>query len=240
MDLAEWYEAGLKEKGLDVVFVSSDDSEDDFRQYFAEQPWHALDSSDGESKRLLRNMLDISSIPSCVIVDKDGVVVNRDGCSAILGDPKGVNFPWHIRPVHNFHDGFGSLNRIPTVVAFCEACSVETKRSIEEAMTPVGKRFLASRSNTVALKTSKGCFRHCNTYQEVAFSIITESSAIGSRLRSDMSMPEVEQPPRLMLVDIPGGDSFYEGPDGEITEDVVFQFVVDYRRGMLERKQLRG
>merc|ERR1711904_245560 len=107
----------------------------------------------------------------------------------------------------------------------------ETKRTIEAAMTPVGKRFLASRSKTVALQTSKGCFRHCNTYQEIAFSIVTESSAIGSRLRSDMSMPSlppskfeapaVEQPPRLMLVDIPGGDSFYEGPDGEITEDVV-------------------
>merc|ERR1712079_945800 len=120
-------------------------------------------------------------------------------------------------------------SRIPTVLCFWEACNMETKRTIKAAMTPVGNRFLASLSTTVALQTSRGCFRQCNTYQEIAFSIVTESSAIGSQLRRDMGLvslqseaPTVEQPPRLMLVDIPGGDIFYEGPEGEITEDVVF------------------
>lgn len=253
-DLAEWYEADLRERGLDVVFVSSDESEDDFREYFAKQPWHALDHSNRQSKRILCNMLDIVRIPCLVILDKDGVVINMDGASAILEDRKGTHFPWRLQPVRNLRDGIGNLSRIPTVVAFCEACNMETKRTIEAAMTPVGKRFFASRSETVAYQTSTGCYRHCITYQEVAFCIITESSAIGSRLRCDMNLvslppcdescaasetPSVEQPPRLMLIDIPDGDSFYEGPEGEITEDVVLQFVVDYKRGKLARKQLQ-
>eukprot|EP00429_Kryptoperidinium_foliaceum_P089782 CAMPEP_0176203764 /NCGR_PEP_ID=MMETSP0121_2-20121125/10745_1 /TAXON_ID=160619 /ORGANISM="Kryptoperidinium foliaceum, Strain CCMP 1326" /LENGTH=87 /DNA_ID=CAMNT_0017542673 /DNA_START=66 /DNA_END=325 /DNA_ORIENTATION=- len=39
--LAEWYSKDLKGKGLEVVFVSSDRSEEDFSGYFKEMPWLA-------------------------------------------------------------------------------------------------------------------------------------------------------------------------------------------------------
>merc|ERR1712124_55295 len=41
--LAEWYSASLKAKGLEVVFVSSDNDEHSFKEYFKEMPWLALD-----------------------------------------------------------------------------------------------------------------------------------------------------------------------------------------------------
>merc|ERR1719182_237505 len=69
--LAEWYKSDLKNKGLDVVFVSSDRDEAAFKEYFAEQPWHALEYSDRKAKETLSNSLGIQGIPSLVILDKD-------------------------------------------------------------------------------------------------------------------------------------------------------------------------
>merc|ERR1712232_1347777 len=57
--LAEWYNADLKDKGLDVVFVSSDRDEKQFEEYFAEQPWHALEYSDNQTKKELSDTLGI-------------------------------------------------------------------------------------------------------------------------------------------------------------------------------------
>merc|ERR1719213_514854 len=48
--LAEWYKKDLSAKGLEVVFVSSDKSEDEFMSYFEEMPWLALDYSDRKRK----------------------------------------------------------------------------------------------------------------------------------------------------------------------------------------------
>jgi len=41
-----------------------------------------------------------------------------------------------------------------------------------------------------------------------------------------------------MLVDIPDEGGFYEGPEKEITQDAMFEFVLDYKRKRLIRKQL--
>merc|ERR1712146_217445 len=51
--LAEWYSKNLKDKGLEVVFVSSDRDESSFNSYFAEQPWLALDYSNRKEKEQL-------------------------------------------------------------------------------------------------------------------------------------------------------------------------------------------
>ena len=44
----------LKAKGLEVVFVSSDRTEEDFKGYFGEMPWLALDYSDRKLKAWYR------------------------------------------------------------------------------------------------------------------------------------------------------------------------------------------
>jgi hypothetical protein len=83
--------------------------------------------------------------------------------------------------------------------------------------------------------------------QEFAFTVVTESNPMGADLRHDMGLPRladsesgaVELPVQLMLVDIPDQGGFYEGPGGEITEDTVFEFVLDYKRKRLTRKQLK-
>merc|ERR1712216_147840 len=140
--LAEWYKLHLKAKGLEIVFVSSDRDEAAFKDYFGEQPWLALDYADRKRKEQLSNCFGVRGIPSLVIIDKDGSVITKDGRAAVSSDTTGTDFPWYPKPVKNLKNGPGNINEVPTVIAFCESSDDAVKKSIEEAMTPVAKKYL--------------------------------------------------------------------------------------------------
>lgn len=92
--LASWYKEHLKEKGLEVVFISSDRDEGAFKEYFAEMPWKALPYSDRERKEQLSKKFKVQGIPTVIILDGEGKLISKDGREAISADPKGDDFPW--------------------------------------------------------------------------------------------------------------------------------------------------
>jgi len=92
--LAEWYSKNLKAKGLEVVFVSSDQNQSAFEDYYKEMPWLALDFADRKRKEELCTLCQVQGIPSFVIVGPDGEIINKNGRAAVSADPEGKNFPW--------------------------------------------------------------------------------------------------------------------------------------------------
>jgi nucleoredoxin len=225
--LAEWYKNGLKDKGLEVVFVSSDKTEDAFKEYFAEMPWLALDYSDRKLKGELSNMFGVEGIPSMVIIDADGSVIAKDGRSAISADPTGEDFPWYPKPVSNLKGGPGTIQEVPSIIAFCEGSEDAKRIEIENAMTPLATKFMADAKAAGEEEP------------EIGFAIITEGSGMISQIRSLMQMGDAAGEPKLMILDIPDQGGYYEGPAGAITEDVVAKLVEDYKSKSLERKQLQ-
>jgi len=227
--LAEWYQTSLKAKGFEIVFVSSDKDEGQFKEYFAEQPWLALDFTDRKRKEQLSNAMNVEGIPSFVIVDKDGSVITKDGRAAVTGDPTGAEFPWYPKPVSNLKSGPGSINETPTVVAFCETADAATKTAIEKSMEPIAGKYLAE-AKAAGEETP-----------EVGFMIVTEKDGMAERVRTMLNLQKCADKPspsKLMLVDIPDDGGYYEGPEGEITEPIVRKLVDDYLAKKLERKQL--
>lgn len=233
--LAEWYQKDLKAKGLEIVFASSDKEANAFKEYFAEMPWLALDYSDRKAKEQLSNMFGVEGIPTFVIIDGDGSVITKEGCDAISSDPTGVEFPWYPKPVSDLKGGPGSLNEVPTIIAFCETSDAATQKAIEEAMAPLGKKYKDEAK-------AKG-----EEEAELHFVIATANEGLSGRLRGMLKMTILpsekhERPvtvsPKIMLVDIPDNGGYYEGPEGDITAAVVEKFVADYLSKALERKQL--
>ena len=53
----------LQAKGLEVVFVSADESEEEFKEYFAEMPWLALDFSQKAASRESPETFDLQLRP---------------------------------------------------------------------------------------------------------------------------------------------------------------------------------
>merc|ERR1719235_439236 len=120
------------------------------------------------------------------------------------------------------------------VIAFCETNEAAVQEAAEAAMTPIAKRFLDQQK-------SSG-----EDSPQIAFMMATESGGIGMQLRKMMSMPEVPEAgvaaslqPKLMIVNIPEDGAFHEGPEGEITADVVEKLVGAFQSSTLERKQLQ-
>jgi len=225
--LAEWYNNGLKDKGLEIVFVSSDKTEEEFQEYFSEQPWLALDYKDRKLKKDLNDLFGVGGIPTVVIIDADGSIISKDGRSSISADPTGENFPWYPKPVFNLQGGPGTIQEVPTVIAFCEGASPEDSKRIEDAMTPLGAKFLADAKAAGEEEP------------EIGFAIQSEAGGIGPQIRKLMGLGDSTGEHRLMILDIPDQGGFYEGPVGAITEDVVAKLVEDYKSKSLERKQLQ-
>eukprot|EP00929_Paragymnodinium_shiwhaense_P023043 TRINITY_DN14521_c0_g1_i2.p1 TRINITY_DN14521_c0_g1~~TRINITY_DN14521_c0_g1_i2.p1 ORF type:complete len:432 (-),score=102.67 TRINITY_DN14521_c0_g1_i2:224-1519(-) len=93
--LAEWYTKDLKEKGLEIVFVSSDKDEAAFADYFKEMPWLALPYSDRDLKNALSKKFKVQGIPTFIILDATtGDVITSDGREAVSKDPTGEKLPW--------------------------------------------------------------------------------------------------------------------------------------------------
>jgi len=227
-DFAKWYTDGLKDKGLEVVFVSGDKSEEEFKDYFSEMPWLALDYSDRKLKGQLNELFGVEGIPSVVIIDADGSVISKDGRSAISGDPTGESFPWYPKPVFNLKSGPGSIQEVPTIIAFCEGMDSDNSKKVEDIMTPLAEKLLADAK-------AAG-----EDQPEIGFAIVTESGGIAPQLRSLMGLDEKPtSEPQLMILDIPDQGAFYKGPSGAITELLVSKLVEDYKAKSLERKQLQ-
>merc|ERR1719159_1649721 len=91
--LADSYTKALKGKGMEVVFVSSDRSEADFKGYYKEMPWLAVPFARRDVKEALSKKFKVQGIPSLVILDAEANTITTDGRSKVASDPKGDGFP---------------------------------------------------------------------------------------------------------------------------------------------------
>jgi len=228
---AEWYKNDLSSKGLEVVFVSSDRDEPSFKEYFAEQPWLALDYSERSTKEKLSAAFGVSGIPSVVILDPDLKKITTDGREALSADPKGLEMPWYPKPVSNLERGPGNINEVTTLLLFCETSDDATKTALEAVLTPIAEKVLkkADASGEDA---------------EFAFTMVTKTEELAERIRSMIGLKSVKageaQEPALVLMDIPDDGGYYIADAGKgVTAEVVESFLADYKAGgKLERKQL--
>merc|ERR1740117_2427794 len=84
--LAELYSKTFKDKGIEVVFVSSDKDQDAFDSYYGEQPWVALPYDQRDLKASLSTKFKVQGIPSFVILDPSGTLITKDGKAEIMKD----------------------------------------------------------------------------------------------------------------------------------------------------------
>jgi len=104
--LAKWYTSDLQKKDLEIIFVSGDNDEGTFNEYFGEMPWLALPYADRDREKALSKKFKVSGIPSVVILDgATGELVTTDGRAAISGDPTGEEMPWRPKTLDDILDG---------------------------------------------------------------------------------------------------------------------------------------
>jgi len=229
--LAEWYTKDLKEKGLEIVFVSSDRDEGAFKDYFAEQPWLALDYGDRKVKDQLNTACKVEGIPSFVILDpSDFSIINKDGREASSSDPTGKELPWLPKPVRDLSAGPAFINEVPTVMIMCESSSKDEQKALETLLTPMAKSY-------VDKAKAAG-----EDDPEIGFMLSTDAEGLSGRIRSmtNLADPSTKENPRMLILDIPDEGGYYVAPEGTaVTEESVKKFLADYTSKALSRKQLQ-
>mmetsp|Transcript_70111 Transcript_70111/g.222256 ORF Transcript_70111/g.222256 Transcript_70111/m.222256 type:complete len:328 (+) Transcript_70111:38-1021(+) len=78
-------------KKFQVVFVSSDKSQEDFDGYFKKMPWLALPFAQRDVKKMLSRKFKVRGIPTLVLLAADGSVISTEGREEIMQPEK---FPW--------------------------------------------------------------------------------------------------------------------------------------------------
>lgn len=88
----------MKAKGVhnfELVFVTLDKSEREWREYASDMPWFSIPFDMAESdKHLLGTRYHAGGIPHLVIVDEKGEVITLDGTEKVQLDEEGEKFPW--------------------------------------------------------------------------------------------------------------------------------------------------
>jgi len=180
--LAEWYKKDLKNKGLEVIFVSSDKDEAAFNDYFKGMPWLALDFSDRDLKNKLSKSCKVQGIPSLVILDAELNTITADGRSAVSGDPEGSEIPWHPKPVSNLKNGPGGIQEVPTVLVFCETSDADEQKAIQDNLTPIAEKYIQKAKET-------------GDDPAFNFVMVTESSGLAPRVRGMIQLPSLPPSP---------------------------------------------
>ncbi|CAF1453579.1 unnamed protein product [Adineta ricciae] len=68
---------------FDIVFLSSDENEIAFNEYFSSMPWKALPYSERDREKKLSEKLNVDGIPTLVVLSADGKVISTDGVGGI-------------------------------------------------------------------------------------------------------------------------------------------------------------
>lgn len=83
----------LKDKGFEVIFVSSDRNDKQYEEYFKTMPWLSIRWDDERSDEL-KDVYEIATIPALLLFDGSGNIITSNGVETITNDPDGNQFPW--------------------------------------------------------------------------------------------------------------------------------------------------
>jgi len=222
-ELVKKYEA-IKAAGklFEIVFVSSDRSDEAFTEYYNEMPWLALPYEDRASKTALSNCFGVEGIPSLVLLDTDFSVITKKGRGAVMQDVS--EFPFHDKPVADLASDTDGLNDAPCVVVLADKATADEQATAHAALEPLAAEYKA------AAKAS-------DEDPEFLFFIAKSEEGPVPRIR-ELCKLNGETAPQLILLDIPDNGGFYVGNGAELTVDGLRKWLSEYKGSKLERKQL--
>lgn len=80
---------------FELIFVSLDKSESEYKNYIKDMPWFCVPFDTPESdKNYLAKKYEADGIPHLVVLDDKGEVITMDGTSEVRDDPSGEKYPW--------------------------------------------------------------------------------------------------------------------------------------------------
>lgn len=92
--LKEFYERHRAAKNFEVVWVSSDNDQRGYDEYYSVMPWLALPFSDRGRKAALSRRFRVQGVPTLVLLAPDGSGITTEARARVMEDPSAEAFPW--------------------------------------------------------------------------------------------------------------------------------------------------
>ncbi|CAF0738922.1 unnamed protein product [Adineta steineri] len=94
--LVEFYKTHRKDKNFEIIYISSDQDERTFDDYYKEMPWLKMDFKERKKREKLLKVFKVTGIPALILFDGDtGNIICTNAIEQIqYRDKKGETFPW--------------------------------------------------------------------------------------------------------------------------------------------------
>jgi len=221
-NLAAWYKKMKLELGdkFEIIFCSGDQDEAGMKSYYKEQceaggDWLCLPY---ECKDNLDGMFEVQGIPTFIIVQPDGKVINKSA-RGLIPDAVAADFPWAPPPVGDIESP-GGINESPALVFMMEKCEQALQQSIFAAAEAVAKEYAAQED------------------PEMIFFAARTEGTVSAKIRGMCNLDASSQTPTVVLMDIPDGGGYYVSHQAQVDEGSIRAMIQDWKDKKLERKQL--
>jgi len=247
--LAKWY-AGLKgELGdkFEIIFASSDRDEASFKQYYQEMiaaggEWLALPYENRKGKEDLSSRFGVQGIPSFVIVDPEGKLINDGGRSVVAGNSTAADFPFAPPPIGDIESP-DKINEYTSVCLMLEGCTKERQDEILDSFRPravaeMAKEepellfYSATKQGDIATRIRGMCNIPSATGQS---STDGDTSPVGD---GPMVRVRSSEQPHIILMDIPDQGGYYVGHVSASLDQAGLDELLEKRKTKTDRKQL--
>jgi len=226
-----------KDPNFEIIFVSSDKEEKAMLDYFKDDhgDYLALPYSKRKEKEELSSMFGVEGIPTFVVIDADGQVVNANARGKVSAGVEAVAAQgWAPPAVGNMAEGAEaagtSINDCPSIVVMCEGADAATQKSVEEALEPLAKKYIEEAKATgddpkYIFLIAKGG------------GPIEQLKALTKKDAGD-AIAAAGTKPVMLLFDIPDNGGFYLSSSNDISSASVEAFLRSKEDGEVQRMQL--
>ncbi|XP_032823738.2 nucleoredoxin [Petromyzon marinus] len=209
-------------KKFEIIFVSSDRSDESFAQYFGEMPWLSVPYADTARRLNLSKLYGIQGIPALVMLDVDRSVITPAARVAIMDDREGRLFPWFPRALSMLSAANAEiLNQEPALVLFVDSNEEEELEPVRQMLQPIAEQVIAE-------------YKQRGEEQPLHFFYAGEDDMADS-IRDFTALPDCA--PLLAILDIPARVKYVKDAE-ELTGHVISEFVGDYLHGKLQAEPI--
>ncbi|KXJ29402.1 nucleoredoxin [Exaiptasia diaphana] len=209
------------EKEFEVIFLSSDRSEESFNGYLATMPWYAVPYSDSSRKNAISKHFGVEGIPTLIIMDENWKVISINGRGAVAADPEGKEFPWKPKPLSELNDLTASiLNEEACAVYFTDG-DEGTLKHAKEILQPLADSYMTQAEQA-------------NEDLPIHFFYGGNNEVVDSVL----DFAGLSEENMLAILDIPSGKVYVCEKD-VVTAEAAKQFIDDFLSDKLEGRKIR-
>jgi nucleoredoxin len=92
--LAEFYKTVNKnKKEIEIIFVSLDQNEDQFKEYYESMPWITV-PYESDNREVLSDTYGIQGIPALLVFKNNGKLIDKNGRNTIMSKQNGAIDQW--------------------------------------------------------------------------------------------------------------------------------------------------